>query len=158
MIQFQAYGATVKIWPSEVIGIVLFVGVIFCFWRATIDPKNPIDIAHMFVWPGTRQTSAAIVLAFCGGIVAMWVVIDQELKSNLNADIFIGFLATVVAGKAATETINAWRNRNPSSPRTHDGDDDRERAPPAVDEDADGHLHQRRLEADLAGLKRQAVG
>lgn len=112
MVEFTLWGVTVKLWPSEVFLFFMVVGGVYVFWRATTNKKNPIDLSEMFVWPDTKHTSVAFFLAFWAGLISMWVVVDQELKGKLDNTIFTLFITTLVTGKAVTEGINAWRNRD----------------------------------------------
>lgn len=112
VIKFDAWGAEFKIWPSEIIGLAILIMGVWAFAHAQTDKRNPIDLAGMFVWPGTKHTSMAMFLAFWAGLIAFWVIIDMELKKSLTAETFLGFLAIFVGGKGMTEWINAWRNKN----------------------------------------------
>lgn len=111
MIDFRLWGIDWKIWPSEVIGLAIIIAGVWLFWHAQRDPKNPMDFSTMFVWPKTKQMSLALFLAFWAGLISFWVVVDQELRNKLTPDIFWAFLTILIAGKAATEGINAWRSK-----------------------------------------------
>lgn len=116
MIQFPAWGATVKIWPGEILGLAMIVFVIAYFWLASRDEHNPINFGSMFVWPGTKQTSMAMFLAFCGGMTGLWILIDREFRNTLDATVFLGALSIYIGGKGLTEWINAWRARGNPPP------------------------------------------
>lgn len=116
MIEFTAWGVEFKIFPSEIIGLAMVVLIFWAFWGAQHDKKNPIDLAGMFVWPGTRHTSMAMFLTFLASMIAFWVIIDQEFKKTLTTEMFSLFIATFVAGKGLTEGINAWRARGAPPP------------------------------------------
>ncbi|MGH7875964.1 MAG: hypothetical protein ACREQO_27555 [Candidatus Binatia bacterium] len=117
MISFVAWGATVKIWPGEILGLAMIAGAIIFFWRATISKDNPINFNEMFVWPGTKHTSMAMFLAFCGSMGGLWVVFDQEFRKSLSTELFLGLMGILIFGKGLTEFINAWRAKdNPSPP------------------------------------------
>ncbi len=110
MIRFDLGRWTVSIWPSEIIGIAILLCGVWVFWRAQLDPRNPLNLATMFMWRGRpTDMSMALFLAFWAALIAMWVIIDQELKGKLGEGTYIAFLGILVAGKAATEGINAWR-------------------------------------------------
>jgi hypothetical protein len=116
MIEFTAWGVLVNIWPGEILGIVMMAAGFWFFNKAQRNPKNPIDLAEMFVWPGTRHTSMAMFLAAIGGFTATWVVVDQEFRKTLSTELFLGYLAVLIGGKGLTEGINAWRNKPPGPP------------------------------------------
>lgn len=103
---------------SELVGLVLMIVCVWALWAAHRDKKNPINLAGAFVWPGTKQTSIALLLAWIGGIASTWIVIHAELKGTLSETIFTAYLGIIVLGKAATEGINAWRSRQPVPPGT----------------------------------------
>ena len=119
-LRFHLWGYDYVVWPSELIGLAMIVFIGWAFWHAHNAPakKNPINLGEMFVWPGTNHTSLAMVLAFIGGMIACWVVIDQELKGKLTEGIYVSFLGIIVLGKASTEAINAWRNKPAAPPAT----------------------------------------
>lgn len=116
MIQFTAYGVLVKIWPSEIIGVAMLGFGTWAFWRAQTNKRNPIDLAAMFVWPGTKQTSMAMVMTFCGALTATWIIIDLTLRSHLTEGYFTAYIGTLILGKALTQAINAWGDRGPPPP------------------------------------------
>lgn len=116
MIKFMIDGIEFKIFPSEIIGLAMIALIFWAFWHAQTDKKNPIDLAGMFVWPGTRHTSMAMFLAFLASMIAFWIIIDQEFKKTLTTEMFSLFIATFVAGKGLTEGINAWRARGAPPP------------------------------------------
>jgi hypothetical protein len=94
----------------------MIVCMVWVFWNAQRDPKNPIDFATMLVWPGTKHTSLAFVGAFIGVLTATWIVVDMELKKLLTAEVFIGYMAVLIGGKGMTEWVNAWRGKAPTPP------------------------------------------
>lgn len=113
MIHFTAWGVEVKIWPGEVLGILMIAAMIWLFWRAQRDTTNPIDFSTMIVWPGTQQTSVILFLTLVAGMTGIWVVLDMEFRGKLTSEIFLGFLGIMVLGKGMTEWVNAWRDRPP---------------------------------------------
>ena len=118
MIQFMVYGVEFKIFPSEIIGLAMLGIVFWFFWHAQNDRKNPIDIAGMFVWPGTKHTSMALFLAFLAAMISFWIIVDQEFKHTLTTEMFLGFLGIFVVGKIGTESVNAWRSKVSPPPAT----------------------------------------
>ncbi len=116
MIEFTAWGVLVKIWPGEVLGIVMIAASVYLFWKAQRDPKNPIDFATMLVWPGTKHTSLAFVGAFIGILASTWIVVDLELRKMLTWEIFGGYMAVLIGGKGMTEWVNAWRSKGSPPP------------------------------------------
>lgn len=115
MIQFTAWGALVKIWPGQILGIAMIAAMVWLFWKAQRSPTNPIDFSTMFVWPQTQQTSVIIFLTFLAGMTGIWVIVDMEFRGKLTAEIFLGFLTIMIFGKGATEWVNAWRDK-PAAP------------------------------------------
>ena len=116
MIQWTWGDVLIKIWPGEILGLIMIVCMVWVFWNAQRDPKNPIDFATMLVWPGTKHTSLAFVGAFIGVLTATWIVVDMELKKLLTAEVFIGYMAVLIGGKGMTEWVNAWRGKAPTPP------------------------------------------
>jgi hypothetical protein len=114
MIQWTWGDVLIKIWPGEILGLIMIIAMVWVFWNAQRDPKNPIDFATMLVWPGTKHTSLAFVAAFIGVLTATWIVVDMELKKLLTAEVFIGYMAVLIGGKGMTEWVNAWRGKAPT--------------------------------------------
>jgi hypothetical protein len=111
--RFHAWGYDYVIWPSEIIGLAIFVFVFWAFWKAHKSKRNPIDFGDAFVWPQTKHTSLAFIMAFMAAMTGLWMVIDQELKNRLNETFALGVLGMLILGKLGTETVNAWRTKAP---------------------------------------------
>jgi hypothetical protein len=107
------------LWPGEIIGLLMLIAVVVLFDRAQKNPHNKMDFATMFVWPGTNQTSVILVITFVASLTGIWVVIDEELKTKLQPEIFLAMIGTLVLGKGMTEAVNAWRDRPPNVPASN---------------------------------------
>jgi hypothetical protein len=114
LIEFTQWGVTVKIWPGEIMGVLLIASVIWFFWKAQRDPKNPIDLAEMLTWPGTRHTSLIFVLSFLSGITGIWIIVDNQFRGKLTTEMYLGFLTIMICGKGMTEFANAYKNKPPN--------------------------------------------
>jgi hypothetical protein len=96
------WGITIN--PMVIVLALAIAAIIVLFWRAQRDRANPFDIMDLVMEENkASKTAVAFLLAFFG---TSWVIVDQEIKGTLSAEIFAAYLVAWVGPLTAKVIFN----------------------------------------------------
>lgn len=97
----QIFG--VSVYPSAVMLTMVALVVLYMLWRSQKSLKDfdVFDLLMDTLSDGTRRVSGIKSVFVASFVISSWVIVDQEIKGTLNAEMFFAYLSVWAASAIA---------------------------------------------------------